>query len=87
MPTYEYECNKCGLKFERHQSMKDAPVKECPECGGEVQRRVSGGSGFIMKSSGTGVSMRDSAKSCSFEETGRTCCGADRKCGQSPCGD
>lgn len=87
MPTYEYQCSQCGLKFERHQSMKDAPVKECPECGADVQRMVSGGSGFIMKSSGTGVSMRDSAKSCSFEESGRTCCGADRKCGQSPCGD
>ncbi|HON58304.1 MAG TPA: zinc ribbon domain-containing protein [Smithella sp.] len=85
MPTYEYQCSQCGLKFERHQSMKDVPVKECPECGGEVQRMISGGSGFIMKQSG--VSMRDSAKSCSFEESGRTCCGADRKCGQSPCGD
>jgi putative FmdB family regulatory protein len=87
MPTYEYACSHCGTHFERQQGMKDAPIKVCPECGAEVQRLVSGGSGFIMKSSVTGVSMRDSAKSCSFEETGRTCCGADRKCGQSPCGD
>lgn len=85
MPTYEYECSQCGLKFERHQSIKDDPVRNCPECGGDVQRMISGGSGFIMKQGG--VSMRDSAKSCSFEETGRTCCGADKKCGQSPCGD
>ena len=85
MPTYEYQCNQCGLKFERHQSMKDAPIKACPECHGDVHRMVSGGSGFIMKTAG--VSMRDSAKSCSFEESGRTCYGADRKCGQSQCGD
>ncbi len=52
MPTYEYECSRCGLHFERQQSMKDAPIKECPECGEEVQRLVSGGSGFIMKSAG-----------------------------------
>lgn len=85
MPTYEYQCSQCGLQFERHQSMKDVPVKECPECGGVVQRMVSGGSGFIMKTAG--ISMHDSAKNCSYEETGRTCCGADRKCGQSSCGD
>ncbi|HCS76951.1 MAG TPA: zinc ribbon domain-containing protein, partial [Syntrophaceae bacterium] len=45
MPTYEYECNRCHVRFERRQSMKDEPLKECPECGGDVQRMVSGGSG------------------------------------------
>lgn len=85
MPTYEYECSKCGLKFERHQSMKDAPIKKCPDCGSNVQRMVSGGSGFIMKSAS--LSRPDAARSCSLEETGKTCCGADRKCGKSPCGD
>jgi len=65
--------------------MKDEPIKECPECGKEVQRLVSGGSGFIMKSAG--VSRRDQMKGCSLEETGKTCCGADRKCGESHCGD
>jgi putative FmdB family regulatory protein len=85
MPTYEYECNSCHVHFERQQSMKDEPLKECPECGGDVQRMVSGGSGFILKSQGQ--SLRDSRKSCSLEETGRTCCGATSRCGQSPCGD
>ena len=85
MPTYEYQCISCGLRFEKQQSIKDTPVKGCPECKGEVQRLVSGGSGFIMKS--TGVSMRDSAKSCSFEETGTTCCGIKQRCGQTPCED
>ncbi|MDI6742038.1 MAG: zinc ribbon domain-containing protein [Smithella sp.] len=85
MPTYEYKCSKCGLHFERQQGMKDAPIRECPECNGSVQRIVSGGSGFIMKQSS--ASIRDSAGGCSFEESGKTCCGADRKCGQSPCGD
>jgi putative FmdB family regulatory protein len=85
MPTYEYECGRCGLHFERQQSMKDAPIKKCPECGEEVQRLVSGGSGFIMKS--TGVTMRESRKSCSLEETGKTCCGASQRCGASHCED
>lgn len=85
MLTYEYECSLCGLHFERQQNMKDTPIKECPACKGEVQRLVSGGSGFIMKSAGG--SRRDVAKGCSLEETGKTCCGTDRKCGESHCGD
>ncbi|MEE9913014.1 MAG: zinc ribbon domain-containing protein [Deltaproteobacteria bacterium] len=85
MPTYEYECSCCGLHFEKQQSIKDEPLKECPECQGAVQRLVSGGSGFLMK--GQSSSRRDSTKSCSLEETGKTCCGASRRCGESHCGD
>lgn len=51
MPTYEYECTACGLQFEKQQSMKDEPLRICPECGAPVQRRISGGTGFIFKSS------------------------------------
>ena len=52
MPTYEYECEKCGFTFERFQSIKDEPVKECPECGGLVRRLISAGAGVIFKGSG-----------------------------------
>ncbi|MEN6360681.1 MAG: zinc ribbon domain-containing protein [Smithella sp.] len=85
MPTYEYECSRCGLHFEKQQSIKDEPIKQCPECGESVRRLVSGGIGFMMK--GQPSSRRDSAKGCSLEETGKTCCGASQRCGQSPCGD
>lgn len=85
MPTYEYECSKCGLHFEKQQSMNDEPLSVCPKCQGDVKRQISGGSGFIMKS--TGISRRDQTKGCSLEETGKTCCGASQRCGQSPCGD
>ncbi|MBP7765715.1 MAG: zinc ribbon domain-containing protein [Deltaproteobacteria bacterium] len=85
MPTYEYACTGCGLHFEKQQSMTDAPVSVCPECGGNVERQISGGSGFIMKSGS--ASRRNAAGSCSLEETGRTCCGAASRCGQSPCGE
>ena len=71
MPTYEYECSHCGLHFERQQTMTDAPIKKCPECGDEVRRLISGGSGFIMKSAG--VNRCDQMKGCSLEETGKTC--------------
>ena len=85
MPTYEYECNSCHVQFEKQQSMKDEPLTMCPECGGNVQRLVSGGSGFILKSQGQ--SLRDSRKSCSLEETGKPCRGASQRCGESHCGD
>lgn len=85
MPTYEYECDACGLRFERRQHMTDAPVEACPECGGEVRRLVSGGSGFILK--GTGWTNHVSPSACSsLQKTGRTCCGRDERCDKPACG-
>jgi putative FmdB family regulatory protein len=52
MPTYDYKCNSCGNRFEVFQSMSSEPVKECPECGGEVRRLIGTGSGPIFKGSG-----------------------------------
>jgi putative FmdB family regulatory protein len=53
MPTYEYECGKCRKRFEIFQSMKDEPLKECPECGEEALKRLIGtGAGIIFKGSG-----------------------------------
>jgi len=52
MPTYEYECEKCGITFEKFQSMKDDPIKKCPECDGSVRRLIGAGAGFIFKGSG-----------------------------------
>jgi len=52
MPTYEYQCRKCGHRFERFQRMTDAPVRQCEKCRGRVERLISGGSGIIFKGSG-----------------------------------
>jgi len=85
MPTYEYECAECGLKFERRQAITEAPLVECPACGGGVRRLISGGTGFILKGSGHGRAGRGGG--CALEETGRTCCGRDARCGSASCGD
>ena len=61
MPTYEYECRKCGCTFEAFQSINDAPLKTCPLCGGAVKRLIFGGSGIIFK--GPGFYITDSKKS------------------------
>jgi putative FmdB family regulatory protein len=86
MPTYEYQCRKCGLKFERRQAITAAPVTKCPECHGRVQRLVSGGAGFIMKGSDHDQAGKSDAD-CSLKQTGKTCCGRDERCGKPPCGD
>ena len=52
MPTYEYECRKCGHQFEKYQSILAEPLKTCPKCKGKVARVVSGGGGIIFKGSG-----------------------------------
>jgi putative FmdB family regulatory protein len=52
MPTYEYKCQKCGLKFERFQNIKEEPIRECPECSGSVKKMISAGAGIIFKGSG-----------------------------------
>src|SRR5207237_7254013 len=60
MPTYEYSCEKCGGTFELVQSMRDAPLKECPKelCRqkkwghGKVKRLLGTGAGLIFKGSG-----------------------------------
>ena len=52
MPTYEYECNKCGHHFELFQSMTEPPKKTCPQCKGRVRRLIGAGAGLIFKGSG-----------------------------------
>jgi len=52
MPTYEYECEVCGNKFEVFQNIKDKPIKECPKCKGHVKRLIGAGAGVIFKGSG-----------------------------------
>ena len=41
MPIYEYECKKCGHRFEVIQKISDGPVKKCEKCKGRVERLIS----------------------------------------------
>jgi putative FmdB family regulatory protein len=51
MPKYEYVCKSCGEHLEAVQSFADAPLTECPACGG-VLRRVFSAPGIAFKGSG-----------------------------------
>lgn len=39
MPTYDYECTKCGEVFEALHRLKD-PAPPCPACGAAKPRRL-----------------------------------------------
>jgi putative FmdB family regulatory protein len=60
MPTYDYECKKCGHRFEHMQSitsehLKTCPKEICPQEGGrrgKVQRLIGTGGGLLFKGSG-----------------------------------
>jgi putative FmdB family regulatory protein len=54
MPTYDYECGKCGNRFEVFQSMKDPKLTDCPSdaCDGQVKRLLGTGGGILFKGSG-----------------------------------
>lgn len=53
MPTYEYQCSRCGHDMEAFHSMTAAPLVNCPACGEDSLRRlISKGAGMIFKGSG-----------------------------------
>lgn len=52
MPTYEYECTKCGHHFDAFQKINDKTLDKCPRCNGKVKRLISAGAGIIFKGSG-----------------------------------
>ncbi len=52
MPTYEYECARCGHTFEKFHSISATPPKRCPECRGKLNRKIGTGAGLLFKGSG-----------------------------------
>jgi putative FmdB family regulatory protein len=53
MPTYDYECDACGHKFELFQSISAPVEKKCPECKKLKLRRLFGtGAAIVFKGSG-----------------------------------
>jgi putative FmdB family regulatory protein len=90
MPLHEYQCKKCGHRFERIQKFSDPPVKKCPECGGKVEQMLSApavqfkGSGWYVtdyaKRSGHSASGSDSdGKSDSAKDSSESKDGKESK--------
>lgn len=52
MPTYDYKCLACDVRFEKFQGITAPAIEACPECGGKVKRLIGAGAGLIFKGSG-----------------------------------
>lgn len=81
MPTYEYECTKCGHSFEFFQSMSEEPLKKCPKCSASVKRLIGKGAGIIFK--GPGFYATDYKKTKEAERDINRCPDSDK--GYPPC--
>ena len=78
MPTYVYECSKCGDEFELYQSFSDDPLKKHPGCGGKVAKVfqpvgiVLKGSGFYKNDSRSGGKRSNGSSAKSEPSTSET---------------
>lgn len=81
MPTYEYECGKCGFEFERFQRISEPPVKRCPKCKGGVRRKIGTGAGLLFKGSGFYITdyRSDSYQKAAKAESGGSSSGGAAK--------
>lgn len=52
MPVYTYQCESCGVRFERLQSFNDPALTRCPECNKKSLRKVYTPVGIVFKGSG-----------------------------------
>ncbi|MBK8166836.1 MAG: zinc ribbon domain-containing protein [bacterium] len=60
MPTYEYQCTRCGQLTSEFKPMSAPRRQRCPACRGKVELQISGGLGVVFK--GDGFYINDSRK-------------------------
>ena len=62
MPTYEYRCQECAHELEAFQSIKDAPLANCPACGKPRLQRLISATSFQLKGGGWYKDLYSSSK-------------------------
>ena len=92
MPTYTYECKKCGHEMDFFHAMSASPRVICEECGGACRRLIGTGAGIIFKGSGfyetdykskSGKPSESSGKDMSSEDSGAAKKDSSKKGGTS----
>jgi len=89
MPTYVYECSKCGDEFELYQSFSDDPLKKHPGCGGKVAKVfqpvgiVLKGSGFYKNDSRSGAKKPKGADAVKADSASKSDSKSDSKSADS----
>jgi len=91
VPTYQYTCTECGEPLEAVQKFTDAPLTECPACGGRLRKVFSAvgivfkGSGFYRTDSRNGSRAADAAASSSTtSDSGSSNGSADKAADKKP---
>jgi putative FmdB family regulatory protein len=69
VPLYEYQCPKCGCRFERIQKFSDPDPKKCPNCGAGKLERLLHAPAVQFK--GTGWYVTDYARKGGTAEPSR----------------
>jgi putative FmdB family regulatory protein len=67
MPLYEYQCDACAHRFEVIQKFSDAPIDQCPKCGGAVRKLLSSPA---IQFKGSGWYITDYARAGKSESAG-----------------
>jgi putative FmdB family regulatory protein len=86
MPLYEYECEKCGRRFERIQKFSDPPADRCPHCGADSVRKLISSPAIQFKGSGwyiTDYARKDAGSSDKPDQPKGSAEGADKATGAS----
>lgn len=52
MPIYEYQCKKCGHKFEQLQKITEKPLRVCPQCKKTALEKLVSNTSFQLKGTG-----------------------------------
>ena len=75
MPTYEYECERCSIRFELKRRFGENGEASCPQCQGKGRRLLSAVP-IIFK--GSGFYVTDSRKDHN-RQSGKDDVGKDRR--------
>lgn len=83
MPTYDYQCQACGHKFESSQKITDDPLEVCPSCSApKLKRGPGGGAGLLFKGKDFYHTEYGPGKDHQKKDNGGGCC----PCGKSGSG-
>ena len=68
MPLYEYQCQKCGVRFEEIQKFSDPLLTEHDDCGGVLKKLLSAPA---IQFKGTGWYVTDYARAGKPDRDGK----------------
>ena len=75
MPLYEYECPKCGNRFEKIEKVSAPQRQKCPKCGARAERLLAApaiqfkGSGWYVTDYAGRSAPRESGEAKDSKET------------------